>query len=230
MGVNKIDFDNQTLIDLSSDTVTPSKLLSGYTAHDHIGEPITGVAAGEVTTIQSMEEFLANYDAEDGYLLSYNNATTGLQYVTNTLTVSKGILVETPNMADASTWHFEQVSGYSDRFNVCTYIDGVKLYMFNDTAAGANFMGLSETSKATFIISKPAGGDFEFKLSDATKWMQHSNSGGGIRFYTDNKTAANCQFTFTYNVNAIVPYGTITITENGTYDVTTVKTIIVNIP
>lgn len=39
---NKVIYGNQTLIDLSSDTVTASSLLSGETAHDRSGAPITG--------------------------------------------------------------------------------------------------------------------------------------------------------------------------------------------
>lgn len=39
---NKVIYGNQTLIDLSSDTVTASSLLSGETAHDASGAPITG--------------------------------------------------------------------------------------------------------------------------------------------------------------------------------------------
>jgi hypothetical protein len=40
--VNKVQFGNQTLIDLTSDTVTADKLMQGYTAHDRTGQIITG--------------------------------------------------------------------------------------------------------------------------------------------------------------------------------------------
>jgi hypothetical protein len=40
--VSKVIFGGQTLIDLTSDTVTADKLLSGYTAHGADGETITG--------------------------------------------------------------------------------------------------------------------------------------------------------------------------------------------
>lgn len=42
MAVNKVTYGNKTLIDLTSDTVTASKLLSGVTAHDKKGVKITG--------------------------------------------------------------------------------------------------------------------------------------------------------------------------------------------
>lgn len=41
---NKIIYNGATLIDLTGDTVTPDKLLLGYTAHDASGKPIVGTA------------------------------------------------------------------------------------------------------------------------------------------------------------------------------------------
>lgn len=42
MAVNKVIYDGDTLIDLSGDTVTAAQLLTGVTAHDKAGNPITG--------------------------------------------------------------------------------------------------------------------------------------------------------------------------------------------
>lgn len=42
MGVNKVNYGAKTVIDLSKDTVTASKLLKGITAHDKNGDQITG--------------------------------------------------------------------------------------------------------------------------------------------------------------------------------------------
>lgn len=46
MGINKVQYGNTTLIDLTSDTVTADKLMQGYTAHDRTGALITGTATG----------------------------------------------------------------------------------------------------------------------------------------------------------------------------------------
>lgn len=43
---NKIVYNGTTLIDLTGDTVTPSVLMEGYTAHDASGAPIVGSATG----------------------------------------------------------------------------------------------------------------------------------------------------------------------------------------
>lgn len=44
--VNKVVYGNNTLIDLTSDTVTADKLAQGYTAHDSSGAAITGTMSG----------------------------------------------------------------------------------------------------------------------------------------------------------------------------------------
>lgn len=40
--INKVIYDGRTLIDLTADTITADKLLTGYTAHAASGAPITG--------------------------------------------------------------------------------------------------------------------------------------------------------------------------------------------
>lgn len=42
MSVSKVVYGDTTLIDISNDTVTADKLLSGYTSHGADGEQITG--------------------------------------------------------------------------------------------------------------------------------------------------------------------------------------------
>ena len=56
MANNKVQLaDGTTLIDLTSDTVTPQTMIYGSTAHDRSGEQITGVVnlayAGTVTPL-----------------------------------------------------------------------------------------------------------------------------------------------------------------------------------
>jgi hypothetical protein len=49
--VNKVISNNQTLIDLTADTVDAAHLLAGITAHDCSGAPIVGTASGGSKTI-----------------------------------------------------------------------------------------------------------------------------------------------------------------------------------
>lgn len=46
--ISKVVYGNKTLIDLTGDTITKDKLLSGYTAHDKSGKPITGTCSLDV--------------------------------------------------------------------------------------------------------------------------------------------------------------------------------------
>lgn len=48
MGINKVQYGNTVLLDLTSDTVTADKLMQGYTAHDRTGALITGTATGGI--------------------------------------------------------------------------------------------------------------------------------------------------------------------------------------
>ena len=45
MSINKVVFRDETLIDLSKDTVASDKLLAGYTAHDKAGNQVIGSLA-----------------------------------------------------------------------------------------------------------------------------------------------------------------------------------------
>ncbi len=50
MAINKVVFGNQTLIDLTADTITPADLQSGVTAHDASGAAITGTSTKDSDT------------------------------------------------------------------------------------------------------------------------------------------------------------------------------------
>lgn len=47
MPVNKVIYGDKTLIDLSNDTISANKLLSGETAHDKGGNIITGILTAQ---------------------------------------------------------------------------------------------------------------------------------------------------------------------------------------
>lgn len=57
--VNKVVYGNTVLVDLTADTVTPEKILTGFTAHDQSGAAITGTCEFDVdsgdATIQVAE-------------------------------------------------------------------------------------------------------------------------------------------------------------------------------
>ena len=48
--INKVVFGNETLIDLTPETITAADLLDGVTAHDRTGAPITGACTYDADT------------------------------------------------------------------------------------------------------------------------------------------------------------------------------------
>ena len=82
--INKVVFGNQTLMDLTSDTVAADKLLRGYTAHDASGASIVGTyegGGGEGYTINLTASSSELYGQDivvpsTEYTVTYANNTT----------------------------------------------------------------------------------------------------------------------------------------------------------
>ena len=68
MAVNKVIFGGETVVDLTADTVTAAKMLSGTTAHDKSGTKVTGTIATK--TSSNMTVSGATVTAPAGYYAS----------------------------------------------------------------------------------------------------------------------------------------------------------------
>lgn len=76
MGVSKVNYGSQTLIDLTGDTVTAAKILSGYTAHNKAGNAITGTCTYDC---DSSDATAGEYDIYKGKTAYVNGQkVTGL--------------------------------------------------------------------------------------------------------------------------------------------------------
>ena len=70
MGVSKILYDGIG-IDLTQDTVSPSTLLEGVTAHDSSGELIEGTMSGSSVTVEQLDvDDNGTYTAPQGHAYS----------------------------------------------------------------------------------------------------------------------------------------------------------------
>lgn len=65
--VNKVVYGNRTLIDLTSDTVTKDKILSGFTAHDKSGAIITGNCDFDVNSTDATVAVAEILDGKTAY-------------------------------------------------------------------------------------------------------------------------------------------------------------------
>lgn len=74
---NKIIVNGETKIDLTSDTITPDKLASGYTAHDKSGAPIVGTSTLDSDTTDAT--------AAAGEILSTKTAYVNKQKITGSM-------------------------------------------------------------------------------------------------------------------------------------------------
>jgi len=68
MAINKVVFGNTTLIDLTSDTVDSTALLSGFIAHGSNGEIITGTIESKIA--ETYTPGTADLSIASGYYLS----------------------------------------------------------------------------------------------------------------------------------------------------------------
>lgn len=67
MAINKVIYGGDTLIDLTGDTVTPDKMLSGYTAHDKSGAAIEGICPFDVDSTDATVEKAEMLDGQTAY-------------------------------------------------------------------------------------------------------------------------------------------------------------------
>lgn len=86
--VNKVIFGGDTLINLENDTVVANKILSGYTAHDKSGAPITGSCSFDADTSDataSADDILSGQTAyKNGSKVTGTMANQGEKHLTIT--------------------------------------------------------------------------------------------------------------------------------------------------
>lgn len=97
--INKVIYGGNTLIDLTSDTVTADKILSGYTAHAASGAPITGIctfdadtsdATAAVAEVLTSKTFYKNGDKLTGTMPNRGAVTGTISTVAGSYTIPNG--------------------------------------------------------------------------------------------------------------------------------------------
>ncbi len=157
---------------------------------------IVEVSGGSATyTAQTVEELTSERAQNCGFYLYYGSPPNYFKNVLN----GNNALVETTNSSEAAIWFFEE-SG--DKLKLYTYVGDQKKYLHNK---GGNNVELSTTAADILDISATdsSTASFYIKMDNQDRWLQHSGSGGGIRYYTDNKNKVNSNIIMEYTVPVI---------------------------
>lgn len=138
----------------------------------------------KLSTVSEIEENKA-------YVFSYD---TPEKYFTAALN-NNGALIESSESGDAAEWYFEKVSGADNTYYIYTLDNGVKQYIRQKN--NGNEIQLAASGTAFNLSDSPTANKFYFKHSSQGRYLQHSKSGEGIRFYTDAKDATNSRIFIT---------------------------------
>lgn len=119
--INKIIYGDQTLIDLTSDTVASNKMLSGITAHDKTGATVTGsipsLGANTYTPTTTAQTINANQ-----YLSGIQTISGDINFVADNLKAGTTIFgVAGTFTGDANAASSEILSGKT------AYVNGLKI-------------------------------------------------------------------------------------------------------
>ena len=127
MAVNKIVIDNEVKIDLTADTVSPSTLALGITAHDKSGNIITGTMDNSLIPTETLLKFtgdLSYFDYNgrmDNWFKTYKNLLS-FDDVTNAQNMFYGsTLTEIPTITFNGTSDSSAVGMFMQCYNLTTF-------------------------------------------------------------------------------------------------------------
>lgn len=132
MGINKVQYGNTTLIDLTGDTVTPSVLMEGYTAHDKSGAIITGTATGGGSGVISQDS--------DGYIVIDNEKGDNITLVSKTITENGTYKSEDDNADGYSNVVINVETGYDETL-IKNYIQRSSQFTSFELPSGIDSIG-----------------------------------------------------------------------------------------
>lgn len=185
--VNKVVYGGQTLIDLTSDTVSADKILSGYTAHDKTGAIITGSNTYDSDTsadTAAVAEILATKTAHArGTLLTgtmpNNGAVTGtISTVAGEYTIPQGYHDGSGKISIASA---EQAKLVAANIRSGVEILGVTGTMSGEEGVNAQTITVTPTTTQQ-IITPDTEQDYNYLAQvtvSAIPYTEIDNSAGG---------------------------------------------------
>ena len=177
MGVSKINYGTKTVMDLSKDTVTASKLLKGITAHDKNGDQITGTyeagSSGSGTDTSDATAVASN-------ILEEKTAYIARGKVTGTM-MNRGA---TAGTISKKTGTYIIPEGYHDGDGSVTIAEAERDKIIpGNIKSGVNILGVSGTytgdGTGSTEIDKTGNGAYAWaKYSELIDYVQTSNDVG----------------------------------------------------
>lgn len=156
---------------------------------------IVEISGGSATDkAQTVDELTSERAQNSGFYLYYGSPPNFFTAELN----KNNALVETTDRFAAATWFFEE-SG--DKLKLYTKVGDQKKYLHTQSGnlveltTNANAADLLDISKVN--SSTPS---FNIKLKNQSKWLQHSGSGSGIRYWTDNNNTTNSRIFIEYTI------------------------------
>lgn len=240
MGVNKVVINKstgeETLIDLTTDTVTPETLLKGYIAHNNKGEPITGIYEGAGASILIKEATPTSN--------SLTIEFTGLAAEPSAFSVQAN-----NNITLASTRYIVGVNyDGTETEGVCGYKSGSYTSSTATNVFSASDFTWTYSNGTLTVTSSGASAGGYFKANTVYKLIYVANAeaadGGTTEIKLQEKTATPTEAAQTIKPDSgydglsqvsisAIQTETKTVTENGTVTPTEgkyLKSVVVNVP
>ena len=183
--VNKVVYGGTVLIDLTGDTVTADKVLSGYTAHDKSGETITGTCNYDVNSEDATVAVAEMLNGKTAY--ARGSKITGT--MPNNGAVTKTISTKTQEVSIAQGYHDGSgkvsISSTEQAKIIPTNIrDGVTILGVTGTMSGtegarAQAKTVTPTTKVQNVLPDDGYNYLSQVTVNAIPYVESDNSAGG---------------------------------------------------
>lgn len=185
--INKVVYGNTTLIDLTADTVEASKVLSGYTAHDKSGAPITGNCTFDADTSDATataSEILKNKTAYvngnkvTGSMTNVGTQTSTISNKNDVVSITAGYHDGSGTVALNSTEAAKIVAGNIK--NGVELLGVVGTYTGSELIKATTKTATPYTTAKTYLPSQDGDYDYYTQVTvNAIAYVETDNSAGG---------------------------------------------------